>query len=95
MTDNVRVRTPEHQHLIDARVREADLIKSVIHTYIVETRNLPFADRIDTERRKAFATPYFDHLTGIENAFVIAQTTMKISDVIWKIERQRRDDADA
>lgn len=95
MTDTVRVRTPEHQHLIDARVREADLIKAVVHAFIVETRNLPFAERIDPGRRKAFATPYFEHLFGVEKAFVVAQAKMKISDVIWKIERERRENADA
>lgn len=95
MTDTETVRTPEHQHLIDARLREADLIKGVVHEYIVETRHLPFAERIDVGRRKEFATPYFDHLTGIEKAFVIAQVALKISDVLWRIERQRREDADA
>ncbi|TCA41726.1 hypothetical protein E0J16_34115 [Rhizobium pisi] len=93
------IRTPEqeaaYQHLINARFREADLIKAVIHTYIVETRNLPFADRIDSERRKEFAMPYFTHLEGIEKAFVIAQVTLKISDVLWRIERQRQEAEDA
>ncbi|MBX5160432.1 hypothetical protein HJB89_25440 [Rhizobium sp. NZLR8] len=95
MTDTVHTRTPAHQHLIDARIREADLIKAVIHAYIVENRDVPFAERIDVVRRKAFATPYFYHLTGIEKAFVIAQTTMKISDVLWRIERERREAEDA
>jgi hypothetical protein len=93
MTETVR--TPEHQYLLDARLREADLIKSVVHAFIVETRNLPFADRIDSERRKEFALPFFSHLTAIEKAFVIAQVTLKISDVVWKIERQRQESEDA
>ncbi len=58
MTDIV-LRTPAHQHLIDARYREADLIKAVVHAYVVETRRLPFAERCNIDRRKAFATPYF------------------------------------
>ncbi|NTI03109.1 hypothetical protein G6K88_13880 [Agrobacterium rhizogenes] len=95
MTETVRTRTPEHQHLLDARLREADLIKGVVHEYIVETRHLPFAERIDVVRRKEFATPYFAHLTGIERAFVISQTTMKISDVLWRIERQHQEAEDA
>lgn len=99
MTEITRVRTPEqeaaYQYLINARVREADLIAGVVHAYIVSTRNLPFANRIDTERRKAFATPYFDHLSGIERAFVVAQVNMKISDVLWRIERERQEAEDA
>ncbi|WP_105432745.1 hypothetical protein [Neorhizobium sp. T6_25] len=95
MTETVRIRSPEHQYLIDARIREADLIKGVVHAYIVETRHLPFADRNNSDRRKSFSMPYFEHLFGIEKAFVIAQATMKISDVIWKIERQRQENADA
>lgn len=84
-------RSPGHQHLIDARHREADLIAAVVHHYIVETRNLPFDDRINTVLRKEFVLPYFDHLSGIEKAFVVAQVTMKISDVLWRIERERLD----
>jgi pyrroloquinoline quinone (PQQ) biosynthesis protein C len=88
-------RTHAHQHLLDARLREADLIAGVVHAYVVETQHLPFVDRSDTERRKAFVTAYFAHLVGIERAFVIAQTTLKINDVLWKMERARLEAADA
>ncbi len=93
MTDVLR--SAGHQHIIDARIREADLIAGVVHEYIVQTRNLPFAERIDSDRRKEFATPYFSHLTGIEKAFVIAQATMKISNVLWRSERERMEVVDA
>lgn len=88
------VRTPAHQHIIDASIREADLIAAVIHLYIVETRHLSFADRNHSDRRKAFVMPYFDHLGGIEKAFVVSQAIVKISNVLSRIELQRLEVAD-
>jgi hypothetical protein len=95
MTETDTTRSPAHQYLLDARLREADLIAGVVHEYIVETRHLPFAERIDVVRRKEFAAPHFPHLTGIEKAFVVAQVTLKISDVLWRIERERQEAEDA
>ncbi|WP_288430146.1 hypothetical protein [uncultured Agrobacterium sp.] len=89
------IRSAAHQHIIDARIREGDLIAGVVHGYIVETRNIPFADRTSTERRKEFVTPYFAHLNGVEKALVVSQTMVKISNVLSRIERERLETEDA
>ncbi|ARQ58926.1 hypothetical protein Kim5_CH02883 [Rhizobium sp. Kim5] len=93
------VRTPEqeaaYQHLITARFREAARIDEAVEAFLVAHADLPFENRLDFTGRKEFLLPFFSHLSGIERAMVVSQAAFKISDRIWRAERERLEGLDA
>ncbi|MGO6676400.1 hypothetical protein [Rhizobium leguminosarum] len=97
MTDVVRTVEQEaaYLHLITARHREAHRINDAVNAYLVATADLPFEARRELGRRKEFVTPFFAHLTGIEQAFVVFHAALRVNDILWAAERERRESEDA